>query len=103
MDATGLTLSVRLTPRASRNAVDGLSVLADARPVVAVRVTAAPEGGKANAALVSLLAKTWKLRKSDIEVAAGATARVKRIHIFGDGNSLAKRLENWLKTVAQKK
>lgn len=101
MDATGLTLSVRLTPKASRNAIDGLSMLADGRPVVAARVTAAPEGGKANAALVSLLAKTWKLRKSDIEVAAGAAARVKRIHILGDGNGLAERLENWLKTVAQ--
>ena len=65
-------------------------------------MTAPPEGGKANAALVALLAKSWTLRKSDIEVAAGASARVKRIHIAGDGTALAARLENWFKTLASK-
>ncbi|WP_299437033.1 DUF167 family protein [uncultured Rhodospira sp.] len=83
-DAEGARLSVRLTPRAARDRVEGIALDADGRAWLRVSVTAAPEAGKANAALVALLAKTWKRPKSAIRVVAGATDRRKTLHITAD-------------------
>ena len=58
-----------------------------------LRVRAAPEGGKANAAAIALLAGALDLAKSRLEVTAGATARLKTIAIAGDPAILAPRLE----------
>lgn len=58
-----------------------------------VRVTAVPEKGKANKALLKLLAKTWHAPVSDLELVAGAKARDKIVHWTGDPNDLARRLE----------
>jgi uncharacterized protein len=80
----GVLLAVRVTPRGGRDAVDGIDVLSDGREILKVRVRAAPEDGAANAAVVKLLAATLKLRRSDIEVIAGATARVKQILLRGE-------------------
>ncbi len=49
-----------------------------------VRVRAAPEDGKANDAVVKLLAAHFGMRRSDIEVVAGAAARIKQIALRGD-------------------
>ncbi len=46
-------------------------------------LTAAPVDGAANEALIELLAKLCKLRKSDITILSGHTARLKRIHLDG--------------------
>lgn len=70
-------LTVRVTPRASRDAVEGFS---DAG-VLAVRVTAAPTDGAANAAVTRLLAKALGLPARDIVLVAGATARTKRFDV----------------------
>ncbi|NJL07406.1 MAG: hypothetical protein HC900_03440 [Methylacidiphilales bacterium] len=50
----GITLSVRLTPRGGRDALDGLAELSDGRRVLAARVRAVPEAGAANAALFAV-------------------------------------------------
>ncbi len=60
--------------------------------VLKVAVTAVPEKGNANTAVIALLAKSWKLRKSDIEVVRGATQRTKTILIRGGDQDLATRL-----------
>ncbi len=57
------------------------------------RVRAVPEGGKANAALIALLAETLDVPKSALRIASGASARLKRIEIAGDSGKLAARLE----------
>ena len=62
---------------------------------LAALVTAPPEDGKANAALIKLLAKTWKLPKTTITVAAGAAARDKTLLLAGDGTVIAGRLRAW--------
>lgn len=90
--AGGLTLVVRLTPKGGRDAIDGIEAMSDGRPVLKARVRAAPEDGKANAALVELIAKALKLPRSAVTVAAGHTSRVKTIEISGDPASLAERL-----------
>ena len=64
--------------------------------LLAVSVTAPPEDGKANAALLGVLAKTWRLPKSSLSVAQGHTARRKTIHIAGDPTALDARLASWL-------
>jgi uncharacterized protein (TIGR00251 family) len=89
----GVVLSVRLTPKGGRDAVDGVEPLADGRAVLKARVRAAPSEGEANAALVKLLARTLDVAPRDVELVAGATARVKRVKISGDPAALTAALE----------
>ncbi len=84
----GVALWVRLTPKGGRDALEGVESLADGRRVVKARVRAAPEGGRANAALVELLAKTLHMPKSAVSLAAGETARLKKLFIAGDSARL---------------
>ena len=79
---------MRLQPGASRAAIEGLAELADGRVVLKVRVGEPPEGGKANAALIKLLAKTWKLPKSRLRIIAGHSQRLKTLLIEGDASGL---------------
>jgi uncharacterized protein YggU (UPF0235/DUF167 family) len=89
-------LVVRLTPKGGRDAVDGIDTLSDGRVVLKMRVRAAPTDGEANAALMSFLAKTLDVARRTMTLAAGETARIKRIEIEGDGAALAARLERIL-------
>lgn len=92
----GLRLFVRLTPKASRDRIDAVACEADGGTVLKAMVTAVPEDGKANAALIKMLAKEWKLAKSDFEIVSGATDRRKTLLISGDGAELALRLDQWM-------
>lgn len=89
----GLTLHVRLTPKGGRDAIDGIETLSDGRSVLKLRVRAAPSEGEANAALCKLVAKTLNVPARDVSLAAGATSRVKRLIVSGDGPTLAARLK----------
>ena len=68
---SGTEFQVRVTPRAGRNAV-----VADDRSL-RVYVTAVPEGGKANAAVVKLLSKAIGVPKSRLRLVRGETSRDK--------------------------
>ena len=61
--------------------------------------TAAPEGGKANAALIKMLAKEWDVPKTSMAVAAGAASRRKTLLIEGDGKMLINRLNQWAEEI----
>ena len=89
----GLALAVRLTPKGGRDAIDGVESMADGRSVLKARVRAAPSEGEANEALIHLIAKAVGVPPRDVTLAAGATARVKRLIITGDGPALIARLE----------
>lgn len=89
----GLTLSVRLTPKGGRDAIDGVEHLADGSPVLKARVRAAPQEGKANAALEKLVAKTLGVAASRVHLTAGAAARLKTVTVEGDGQALAEALK----------
>lgn len=93
--ADGVTVAVRLTPKAGADRIDGV-VMETAASALKARVTAAPESGKANAALLKLLAKHWKLPKSAMTVASGAKDRRKTVHVAGDPDLLAARLDRWI-------
>lgn len=78
-----IRLAVRVTPKGGRDAVDGWSADEAGRPVLKVRVSAAPADGAANAAVIALVAKALKVPRSAVRIAAGETARVKRLEIDG--------------------
>ena len=90
--AGGLTLVVRLTPKGGRDAIDGVEIMSDGRPVLKARVRAAPEDGKANAALVEFLAKALRVPRSAVTLASGQTSRVKILEIAGEPDALAEAL-----------
>ena len=92
----GLRLRVRLTPKARRSAIDGLAPEADGSVTLKVAVTAVPEKGRANEALIELLAKEWRIARSRITLEGGATERRKLLHLAGDPIALEALLTEWL-------
>jgi len=88
-----LVVSVRLTPKGGRDAIDGIERLADGSSVLKARVRAAPFEGGANVALVKLMAAALATAPRNVSIAAGATARIKRVRIAGDGAALAATLD----------
>lgn len=89
----GVRFHVRLTPKGGRDAVEGWSASANGEPHLKARVRAVPEDGKANAALVELLAEKLGVGKSAVRIAAGQTARLKTVEVLGDIGLLSGRLE----------
>ena len=90
--ADGVRIAVRLTPRARADRLDGVARLADGAAVLQVSVNAPPADGRANEALLSLLAKEWRLARRDLAIAAGQRSRRKSVHIAGDPAALTARL-----------
>jgi uncharacterized protein (TIGR00251 family) len=82
--ADGLAIAVRVTPRGGR---DALTAGTDEH--FAARLAAAPVDGAANAGLVALVAKTFRVPKRAVTIVAGETARLKRLRIVGDVATLA--------------
>jgi uncharacterized protein len=74
---------VRLTPSGGADRIDGCATDDAGRIYLKARVRAAPEDGKANAALEALLAKALGVAKGRVKVARGATARLKAVEIEG--------------------
>jgi uncharacterized protein (TIGR00251 family) len=95
VEADAIVVSVRLTPKADRDAVDGVKALADGREVVAVRVRAVPDRGAANKALVQMMAKAFRRPKSAVAVVAGGKQRLKQVKIAGDPDQLLRIVEGW--------
>ena len=86
--ADDVMLDIRLTPRGGRDAIEGIERRADGRAVLKARVRAAPFEGAANEALRRLIARALGVAPGQVDVTAGATGRVKRLHIAGDPRSL---------------
>ena len=88
----GAQLTVRLTPRGGRDALDGIDTDAAGRAMLRARVSAPPEDGAANDALLRLLARALDLPRRALTLEAGATQRVKRVAIAGAPRDIAARL-----------
>jgi len=91
--AEGLVVTVRLTPRAGRDSIDGIMHLSDGRSALKARVSAAPSDGEANSALARLLAQALHVAPRDIALVGGATSRNKRMLVKGDARAIATVLE----------
>ena len=74
----GCTLSLRIHPGAKKNAV--LTLHGDA---LKIALTAPPVDGKANEALIALVAEKLSLPRSRVALVAGATSRNKMLRITG--------------------
>ena len=70
-------LEVRVQPRAKRNSVEL------AGSTLRVRVTAAPDGGKANDAVIGLLAKRLRVAKGSVTIVRGHRGRNKILQVDG--------------------
>lgn len=84
----GIFLKIHLTPKAARTAFIRLDTDTKGQQWLRVSVTAIPEKGKANQALIGLLSKKLRLPKSTISLIAGNQTRQKTIHIEGNGEKL---------------
>lgn len=89
----GVTVTIRLTPRADRDALGGLVAAGTDGEALQARVRAAPSDGEANGALIRLIAGALNLPKSVVEIEGGHTQRVKRVRIRGDAPALKARLK----------
>jgi uncharacterized protein (TIGR00251 family) len=80
------TLVVRVTPRAAKDEITGWQ---DGE--LRMRLRAPPVDGRANDALIRLLAARLNVPRSGIELVSGSTARVKRLRIEGLSEAELKR------------
>jgi uncharacterized protein len=87
----GIVIAVRLTPKAGADAIIG-SETRGGQLVIKARVRAAPEGGKANAALETLIAQWMDEPKTNAELVAGGKSRLKQVLVRGDPILLMNRL-----------
>jgi uncharacterized protein (TIGR00251 family) len=88
----GVSLRVRVTPKAARETLGGVVDTAEG-PALQVRVHAAPEDGEANAAVLALVAARFNLAKSAVALKSGHKSRVKTLWLEGDPESLLASLE----------
>ena len=86
---------LRLTPKGGRDALEGWAADATGKMHLKARVSAPSEDGKANKALVELLAKKFNCAKSAIRIVSGETSRLKRIEIAGNTEALAQKLQEF--------
>ncbi len=87
---SGVTVDLRVQPRARRTALE------NANGVLKAAVTAPPEDGKANNAVIALLAETWRLPKSSFDIVKGASTRTKTVSVAGEPGALADRIAQWM-------
>ncbi len=88
-----VTVAVRVIPKAPTSRIVGIVPDRDGTLVLKARIAAVPERGKANAALIELLAKTWKLPKTSFSIAFGAAGRRKVVRITGAPDEILKKIE----------
>lgn len=91
--ADGADLFVRLTPKSSRDALEGVETMADGAAHARARVRAVPEKGAANAALERLVARALGVPAGAVSVVAGGTSRLKTVRVAGEPAALARLLD----------
>jgi hypothetical protein len=89
----GVVVSCRLTPKGGRDAIDGAATLSDGTRVLLARVRVAPEDGKANDALLRLIADKVGVPPSRARLVGGAKSRLKQVAVTGDPAALIAKLE----------
>lgn len=86
-----MTIELRVQPRARRTG------LACSGGTLKAAVTAPAEDGKANSALIDLLAEEWRLPRSVFEIMRGGAQRDKVVRISGEPARLAERIVAWMR------
>ena len=86
--AKGLFLHIRCTPKSGRDEVCGYVTSSTGAVSLAVKVTAIPDKGKANAAVIETVAKAMRVSKSSFRFAAGETSRDKTLEIISNASTI---------------
>jgi len=86
---------IRLTPNAAKDRIRGIVADAQGNGVLRIAVTAVPEQGRANKAMIKFLAKQWRFPKTSMSVVKGATDRNKVVNIAGDADVRYAFLQAW--------
>jgi uncharacterized protein (TIGR00251 family) len=94
----GAAVAVRLTPRAKADRLLGIAA-GPQGPVLRVAVAAPPESGRANEALLRLLANLLDAPRRDLAIVSGAASRDKLVHIAGPTARINARLAAALATL----
>lgn len=94
--ADGVRVTLRVAPGARREGIGDLVPTVDGGVALKVSVTAVAEDGRANEAVLRLLARTWKLPRRALTLVMGAADRTKVVHIAGGGEDVARCLETWM-------
>lgn len=92
----GLLIAIRVTPKSSADRLDGLYQGADGRLSLKLKVRAQPEKGRANQAVIVLMAKALGYPKSRFEIIAGVADRQKNLLVKADkaqANELMKAMQ----------
>jgi uncharacterized protein len=87
----GVILHIRLTPKSNAARIAGVEDHGG-KPVLKAYVTTPPEDGKANAALVVLIADWLRVPKSAVAMASGQKSRLKSVSVAGDPNKLMEQI-----------
>ncbi len=90
----GITLCVKVQPRARRPGIGGLAPGVDG-PRLRLAVTEPAEDGRANRAACTLLATALGLPAAAVSLLQGAAAREKLVQVSGDAEALAARMREW--------
>ena len=88
-----MRLMVRLTPKAAADRIEGWEIRADGGSYLKARVRAVPDKGKANKALLQLIAKTFGVAKSNVIMVSGTRSRIKQVLIKDGSKELLKAIK----------
>ena len=98
---TGLSIFIRLTPNSSKDEIFGVEYGATGSYFKA-RVRARPEKGKANTALIKLIAKWLNIPKSRVTLKSGSKSRIKIVEISNADENTIELLDNNLASLHQR-
>lgn len=91
----GINCDIYAAPKSAKNAMEEEWVDSDGKIYLKVRITAAPEDGKANKAIIKYLAKEWGIPASQMEITRGDTSRRKTLAVYGNPLELLHRIRTY--------
>jgi uncharacterized protein len=84
----GVRVAIRLLPRAKTDRLLNVVTMPEGRHAIKASVTAPPQEGRANEALLQLLSRAWRLPRASLAMVTGAFTRNKTVSIAGDPRQL---------------
>lgn len=75
-------ITAKVVPQSKKNAVEDITIEANGSLSLKIRISAPPVDGKANQAVIDILAKHFSVKKSDVEIIKGHTTRQKLIKVY---------------------
>lgn len=90
----GAVIFVRATANGRQDSILGRETRADGKTYLKLKTSAVPEAGRANEAIIKLLAKFFDIPKSKFSILSGQTSREKTILVNAPKTDIEARLQN---------